>query len=141
MPAAATIRDGEGHVLGRHEGVHRFTIGQRKGLGLSSGVPLYVVGIDAGQEQRSRSARARRSSATRSRPRGVNWMSGETPPRRSARHRAHPLSPPGGARDDHAASTARGCTSTFDEPQTADHAGQAVVFYDGDVVVGGGWID
>ena len=46
MPAGA-IRDDEGHVLGRHDGVHRFTIGQRKGLGLATGIPLYVVGIDA----------------------------------------------------------------------------------------------
>src|SRR5204863_300158 len=41
------IRDREGRELGRHDGIHRFTIGQRKGLGLSAAIPLYVVGIDA----------------------------------------------------------------------------------------------
>src|SRR5918993_1029894 len=44
---SGTIQDRDGHVLGRHDGVHRFTIGQRKGLGLASGIPLYVVNIDA----------------------------------------------------------------------------------------------
>src|SRR5688500_18081203 len=48
-PAEGTIRDVEGRVLGRHAGVHRFTVGQRKGLGLSSPIPLYVVGLDAGK--------------------------------------------------------------------------------------------
>jgi tRNA-specific 2-thiouridylase len=46
MPTGA-IRDREGRILGRHDGIHRFTIGQRKGLGLAAGIPLYVVGIDA----------------------------------------------------------------------------------------------
>src|SRR5947207_2215452 len=45
--AQGAIRDVRGNILGRHEGVHRFTVGQRKGLGLSSSIPLYVVGIDA----------------------------------------------------------------------------------------------
>src|SRR6185436_16890295 len=77
MPAGA-IRDGEGRVLGRHDGVHRFTIGQRKGLGLATGIPLYVVGIDAGEASVTVGPREalERDTLTASR---VNWMSGDTP--------------------------------------------------------------
>jgi tRNA-specific 2-thiouridylase len=138
MPSGA-IRDGEGHVLGRHEGVHRFTIGQRKGLGLATGIPLYVVGIDAEDASVTVGPREalERGTLTASR---VNWMSGETPPapiRASARiryrHREAPatITPVGGDQV-HVA---------FDAPQSAITPGQAVVFYDGDVVLGGGWID
>jgi tRNA-uridine 2-sulfurtransferase len=138
MPAGA-IRDGEGHVLGRHDGVHRFTIGQRKGLGLATGIPLYVVGIDA--EARSVTVGPRealeRPTLTASR---VNWMSGEAPAsaiRASARiryrHREAPatIAPLADGR----------ARVTFDAPQSAVTPGQAVVFYDGDIVLGGGWID
>src|SRR5829696_5536842 len=77
MPAGA-IRDREGHVLGRHEGVHRFTIGQRKGLGLASGVPLYVVNIDAEAAAVTVGPREdlERTTLTVAR---VNWMSGDIP--------------------------------------------------------------
>jgi len=138
MPGGA-IRDGEGHVLGRHDGVHRFTIGQRKGLGLATGIPLYVVGIDAEAASVTVGPREalERDTLTASR---VNWMSGETPAspvRASARiryrHTEAPatIAPLGGDR----------ASVTFDAPQTAITPGQAVVFYDGDVVLGGGWID
>jgi len=133
------IQDREGHVLGRHEGVHRFTIGQRKGLGLSAGVPLYVVGIDADSAAVTVGPRQdlERTTLTASR---VNWMSGDTPsaPIRALariryRHKEAPAT---------IAPTGAGTVSvTFDEPQLAVTPGQAVVFYDGDVVLGGGWID
>src|SRR6187431_1819089 len=72
------IRDREGRELGRHEGVHRFTIGQRKGLGLSAGVPLYVVDIDAASAAVTVGPKEdlERASLTASR---VNWMSGDVP--------------------------------------------------------------
>jgi len=138
MPAGV-IQDREGQVLGRHEGVHRFTIGQRKGLGLATGLPLYVVGIDAGDASVTVGPREalERDTLTASR---VNWMSGETPAspiRASARiryrHTEAPatIAPLGGDR----------ASVTFDTPQSAITPGQAVVFYDGDVVLGGGWID
>jgi tRNA-uridine 2-sulfurtransferase len=138
MPGGA-IRDGEGRVLGRHDGVHRFTIGQRKGLGLATGIPLYVVGIDADEASVTVGPREalERDTLTASR---VNWMSGETPAspiRASARiryrHREAPatVTPLGDGR----------ARITFDAPQSAITPGQAVVFYDGDVVIGGGWID
>lgn len=142
QPALATtgpIKDAAGATLGTHRGVHRFTIGQRKGLGLSAGVPLYVVGIDATTQQVTVGPREalERTTFTASR---VNWISGQVPDASIAagvqiRHR-------------HQAASARIRVSdearvdvTFDEPQSAITPGQAAVFYDGDAVLGGGWID
>jgi tRNA-specific 2-thiouridylase len=137
--AAGAIRDTSGHVIGRHEGVHHFTVGQRKGLGLSSPIPLYVVNIDAGANTVTVGPKAslERIDLTASR---VNWIRGEAPAggtRITAqirhRHREAParLDPIGRDR----------ARLTFDEPQSAVAPGQAVVFYEGDSVVGGGWID
>src|SRR5215213_1902877 len=73
------IRDVSGRVVGTHDGVHRFTVGQRKGLGLSSGVRLYVVGIDANAGAVTVGPREalERSALTAS---GVNWIDGTPPP-------------------------------------------------------------
>jgi tRNA-specific 2-thiouridylase len=139
LPTHGVIRDLTGRVLGRHDGVHRFTVGQRKGLGLSATLPLYVVDIDASAQTVTVGPRdaLQRATLTAS---GVNWIAGEAPAdgtRATAqiryRHReaAATLSPQG----------PDSVTVTFDEPQTAIAPGQAVVFYDGDVVIGGGWID
>ena len=136
---SGVIQDREGTVLGRHDGIHRFTIGQRKGLGLSAGVPLYVVNIDAEHAAVTVGPREEleRTSLTASR---VNWISGDVPAvpvrahaRIRYRHReaAATIAPLPGSR----------ASVTFDEPQAAITPGQAVVFYDGDCVVGGGWID
>jgi tRNA-uridine 2-sulfurtransferase len=136
---SGTIRDREGHVLGRHDGVHRFTIGQRKGLGLATGLPLYVVGIDAGAASVTVGPREALEHDTLTASR-ASWMAGETPAspiRASARiryrHKEAPatITPIG---DDKV-------RVAFDSPQSAITPGQAVVFYDGDVVLGGGWID
>jgi len=136
---AGEIRDREGHVLGRHDGIHRFTIGQRKGLGLATGIPLYVLDIDADDAAVTVGPREdlERAELTASR---VNWMSGETP---AAPIRAHVRIR---YRHQEAAATVTPLSPTiarvaFDSPQTAVTPGQAVVFYDGDVVIGGGWID
>jgi tRNA-specific 2-thiouridylase len=138
LPGGA-IRDREGRELGRHDGVHRFTIGQRKGLGLSAGVPLYVVDIDAGSAAITVGPKAdlERDALTASR---VNWIAGQTPsvPIRAharIRHRHRDaiatITPLDGDR----------ARVVFDEPQSAITPGQAVVFYEGDVCLGGGWID
>ncbi len=141
-PALATagpIVDDAGRTLGTHGGVHRFTVGQRKGLGLSAGVPLYVVAIDASTQAVTVGPRAAldRGTLTASK---VNWIAGPAPAGWVAvtaqiRHRHRPA--PGRVRalDDGRAEL------EFDAPQTAITPGQAVVFYDGDEVVGGGWID
>lgn len=139
MASAGAIHDLGGQVVGTHDGVHRFTVGQRKGLGLSSPIPLYVVGIDASANTVTVGPKhsLERSDLTAS---GVNWVSGVEPApgtRVTARirHRHHEaaasIEPLPGRR----------VGVTFDEPQSAVAPGQAVVMYDGDVVVGGGWID
>jgi tRNA-specific 2-thiouridylase len=138
-PSAGPIRDADGRVIGRHEGVHRFTVGQRKGLGLSSPIPLYVVGIDAAAASVTVGPREalEQNVLTAS---GVNWIAGTPPPAGSRitaqirhRHRDAP-----GSIEPIGADRAR---VTFDEAQSAIAPGQAAVFYDGDVVLGGGWID
>jgi tRNA-uridine 2-sulfurtransferase len=139
MAGAGAIRDSAGVVVGKHEGVHRFTVGQRKGLGLSSPIPLYVVGIDAAANSvivgpKDALERTELSAS------GVNWIAGAAPEtgtrvtaRIRHRHReAAATIEPRGTNQVHV---------SFDEPQSAVAPGQAVVFYDGDVVVGGGWID
>ena len=138
LPGGA-IRDREGRELGRHDGVHRFTIGQRKGLGLSTGIPLYVVGIDAETADVTVGTKSDLERGTLSASR-VNWISGEAP--------AGPIRADARIRYRHreAAATITPVDSDrarvdFDEPQTAITPGQAVVFYDGDVCLGGGWIE
>jgi tRNA-specific 2-thiouridylase len=133
------IRDREGRELGRHDGVHRFTIGQRKGLGLSTGVPLYVVDIDADRAAVTVGRREdlERTTLTASR---VNWIAGRTPQgsiRAQARIRYRHHEAP--ATIDPTADDR--VSVRFDDPQTAITPGQAVVFYDGAYVIGGGWID
>ncbi len=127
-----------GEVVGTHSGIHNFTVGQRKGLGVATGSPLYVIEIrgekhevvvGSGEDLFGRTLRARRT----------NWIAIEEvrePLRVQAkiRHRHEPAAATlERAGDDEV-------IATFDEPQRAITPGQAVVFYDGDVVVGGGWI-
>ena len=130
---AGVITDRDGRVLGRHEGTHHFTIGQRKGLGLSAGVPLYVVDIDAADRRVVVGPRDAldRTTLTASQ---VNWISGETPsgPVRATariryRHREAPATI--------TAFDADRVRVEFDEPQTAIAPGQAVVFYEGEEVL------
>jgi tRNA-specific 2-thiouridylase len=127
-----------GEVIGQHTGIHNFTVGQRKGLGVSSAAPLYVINIDPASHRVTVGADA--ELATRSlRARQLNWISipDLTEPTRvkaKIRHRHEPawatLEPSG----------ADEAMATFDEPQRAVTPGQGAVFYDGDEVVGGGWI-
>jgi tRNA-specific 2-thiouridylase len=129
----------DGKVIGEHAGVHNFTVGQRKGLGIATGSPLYVIQIKndtrqvvvgKDEELYSRTLRAHR----------VNLISTDElrEPMRVAvkiRHKHQPaaaLIESAGPND---------VLVTFDEPQRALTPGQAAVFYDGDIVVGGGWIE
>ena len=102
MAGAGAIRDAAGTVVGRHEGVHHFTVGQRKGLGLSSPIPLYVVGIDAAANSVIVGPKdaLERTELTAS---GVNWIAGVVPDAGSARDRADPPSPSRSGGDDRAA--------------------------------------
>ena len=132
-----------GQRLGSHTGIHNFTVGQRKGLGLTSANPLYVLAIHpdshqvtVGEEEHllTRELRANR----------LNWISipDLTEPIRvhaKVRHRHEPqpatLQP--GPADADGTPTA---LAVFDEPQRAITPGQAAIFYQEDEVVGGGWI-
>lgn len=141
VPEAATagpITDRAGRVVGRHDGVHRFTVGQRKGLGLSSPAPLYVLAIDAPGRTVVVGPRAAldRASFTASRaswPDGIPAGSRDVLAQIRYRHPAAParITP----------LEASGVKVEFVDPQPAVTPGQAAVFYDGDAVVGGGWID
>ena len=133
------IVDEGGHQLGTHAGIHRFTIGQRKGLGIASTVPLYVLGIDAdaGAVMVGPRTALERVRLTAS---GVNWIGIAAPARRvrvtaQIRHRHKPAPGVVCALPDGRAEM------IFDDPQAAITPGQAVVFYDGEAVVGGGWIE
>jgi tRNA-specific 2-thiouridylase len=133
------ILDEQGQTLASHGGVHRFTIGQRKGLGIATGTPLYVLRIDADSGDVTVGARSalERRSLTAS---GVNWVSVDAPARwlqASAQIRHRHRAAAGRVR----AVENGGAEFEFDEPQPAVTPGQAVVFYEDDVVVGGGWID
>ncbi len=141
-PAVATpgpIRDRHGREVGRHDGVHRYTVGQRKGLRLSTSVPLYVLDIDAAANAVTVGPRDA-LDRTRLTASSVNWVSGAPPDgsgRLTARIRhRHPDAP---AQIEPLAEDR--VAVRFDEPQRAVAPGQAVVFYDGDTVLGGGWID
>ena len=136
---AGSIVDERGSVVGHHAGVHRYTVGQRKGLGVSAPAPLYVLRIDADAGTVTVGPRSslERTSLTAS---GVNWIALDPPAAWIAvsaqiRHRHTPARARVRALDRDRAEL------IFDTPQPAITPGQAVVFYDGDVVVGGGWID
>jgi tRNA-specific 2-thiouridylase len=135
------IVDEQGRVLGGHGGIHRFTVGQRKGLGLSSassGAPLYVLALRPSDRQvivGPRSALERRTLTAS----GVNWICEEPDGARRVTAQIRHRHPPAAAKV--SVIGAGRAEVVFDAPQTAITPGQAVVFYDEDTVVGGGWID
>ncbi len=138
LETAGEMVTSDGKVIGEHSGIHNFTVGQRKGLGVATGSPLYVIQIKGDTKQvvvgndeqlYSRTLRAHR----------VNLISVAElrEPMRVAvkirhKHQAAPATIESTGPDE--------ILVTFDEPQRALTPGQAAVFYDGDAVVGGGWI-
>ena len=136
--APGEVVDRAGRVLGRHDGIDAFTVGQRRGLGLASGEKRYVLGIDAVSSRvvvgPERDLFEEGAIVER-----VRWVPFDRP---NGRVRATVR-----LRSTHAgveASIADAGDGTaevrFDEPQRAVTPGQAAVFYDGDLVLGGGWI-
>ena len=141
LDTAGEVVDTAGTVVGQHQGYERFTVGQRRGLGIAFGEPRYVVAIEPESHRvvvGEREDLARTSlEADR-----LNWLVNghdspdDTPLRCAAqiryRHQAAPATV-----ETIGADRAR---VTFDEPQYGVAPGQAVVFYDDDRVLGGGWI-
>ena len=127
-----------GQLIGRHNGVHNFTIGQRRGLGFAAGKPLYVLAIDpenhrvvVGEDEALRRQVFEVDN--------VNWVSMAPPsePTRATvkiRHKHEPAPATVEPLDETRARI------VFDTPQRAITPGQAAVFYDGDTVLAGGWI-
>ena len=127
----------DGNVLGYHKGIIHYTVGQRRGLGISSTEPLYVCGIDKENNAiilgRRQDLFKKETDVT-----DINWISGEVPSfpvcckvKIRYRHSEQPATvmPDG-----------NGAHIVFDEPQRAITPGQSAVFYDGDTVLGGGTI-
>ena len=138
-PGEGEIVNTSGESLGKHQGIHRYTVGQRRGLGLSNERPLYVVQIEAARNRiivgEEEALLSREFTAA-----GVNWIALDNPleevraeVRVRYRHEAQPatITPLEGNR----------ARIIFDEPQRAITPGQATVFYRGDEVLGGGWIE
>ncbi len=129
----------EGKVLAEHRGIHNFTVGQRKGLGVAVGSPLFVIRIEP-EKNRVVVGTKQELFHCKFVVRDVNWI--------------HPLSEGEGVeahvkiRHNHPGAPAQvemhgpgEAVVSFHEPQRAITPGQAAVFYDGDEVLGGGWID
>jgi tRNA-specific 2-thiouridylase len=136
--AGGEIVDGSGRVLGRHAGVHRFTVGQRRGLGVAGAQRLYVQRIDAAS-RRVEVGPAESLAAKGALLEGVSWVSGARPPAPARATVQVRYRHEGVAASIEAAPDGR-ARVVFDEPVRAVSPGQAAVFYQGDVVLGGGWI-
>jgi tRNA-specific 2-thiouridylase len=134
------IVDTSGKVMGRHQGTHHYTVGQRRGLGVAAAEPLYVIATEPATQRVivGRGTELMRTTLTASR---VNWISIAAP--------AEPRAAQVKIRNKHQAASATLMPTgdddrvrvVFDSPQRAITPGQAAVFYDGDLVLGGGWID
>jgi tRNA-specific 2-thiouridylase len=129
----------EGTVLGEHRGVHHYTIGQRKGLGLAVGTPLYVIELDA---VKNRVVVGPDEELLRRRflVKSVNWIRPMNPGDVVEAHVKIRHNHPGAPARVEAGTAAGEATVEFDAPQRAITPGQAAVFYSGDEVLGGGWI-
>ena len=134
------IVDERGRVLGRHNGIAHFTVGQRKGLGLAAGEPLYVLRLDPARRRVVVGPRAALAE-TRVRLGGLNWLSGDAPAAAGTglRVKLRSAQPPVAARL-YPAGTPDEAELVLDAPAGAVAPGQAAVFYDGERVLGGGWI-
>ena len=128
----------DGRVVGRHEGLGKYTVGQRKGLGMATGSPLYVIGLDRAHNRVVVGA-DEELLKRRLLVREINWI---RPASEGDSFDAHVK-----IRNKHVPATARiearsggEAFVEFANPQRAITPGQAAVFYDHDEIVGGGWI-
>lgn len=138
LPGEGEIVDRDGKVLGPHPGIHHFTVGQRRGLGLSAERPLYVAGLDA-ERNRVVVGAVDDLNAKGARLARVSWISGVVPDR-SVRATVRVRHRHVGSSASIEPRTGGQAIVSFDQPVRAVAPGQAAVFYVGDVVLGGGWI-
>ncbi len=138
-PGVGEVVDEAGRVVGNHAGIHHFTVGQRRGLAIALGQRMYVKSIDAARN-RVTIAPGDALGEWGARLSGVSWVAGTAPDA--------PLRATVRIRYRHAGATASvepladgAALVRFDEAVIAVTPGQAAVFYDGDTVLGGGWID
>ena len=136
---AGAIVHEDGREMGRHAGAHHFTVGQRKGLGIANPEPLYVIATDPKSQTVTVGSgdALLRSTLTARDLNWVSWPGLSAPARVNVRIRNRHLP---------AAATIYplpdgSVEARFDEPQRAITPGQGAVFYAGDLVVGGGWIE
>ena len=135
---AGDFIDETGKVLGRHQGVIRYTVGQRKGLGIALGAPAFVLSKNALDNTVVLSNQEEKLFTKRIVADGVNWIACDVPPEglkvtaktRYSQKEAEAI----------LHLTEGGVVAEFKEAQRAATPGQAMVFYDGEVVVGGGTI-
>jgi len=138
LPGAGEIVDTSGRIVGQHEGIHRYTVGQRRGIGIAGERPLYVISINSDRNRVTVGA-AEELLSNEFIAAGVNWIALEDP--------REPVRAEVRVRYRHTAAAATitplpdaRARIVFDEPQRAITPGQATVFYRGDEVAGGGWI-
>ena len=138
LPKSGDIVNSKGEKRGEHAGIHRYTIGQRRGLGIAHEKPLYVLQIERAKNQIIVGEKEELDSLEFI-AKGVNWVAFDEPsePVRAevkVRYRHDPAAATVYALPENRARI------VFDEPQSAITPGQATVFYDGEECVGGGWI-
>jgi len=138
LPETGEIVNAKGEKIGEHSGIHRYTIGQRRGLGISHEKPLYVTQIERAKNQIVVGC-AEELDCLEFTAKGVNWVAFDEPSEPvhagvRVRYRHEPAPATIYALPDNRAHI------VFDEPQRAITPGQATVFYNGEEVVGGGWI-
>ena len=136
QPRTGHFVDTTGKILGPHLGLHHYTIGQRRGLGIALGQPAHVVQLDAIHGDVVLSTKPADLLAAGLKASQVHWHT-EPPPRCAVQIRSR-HSPALSTLTHVGANTVQ---VHFDTPQSAVTPGQAVAFYDGDQVLGGGWID
>ncbi|MEZ5427416.1 MAG: tRNA 2-thiouridine(34) synthase MnmA [Pyrinomonadaceae bacterium] len=139
MPGPGDIVNTKGEKLNEHTGIHRYTIGQRRGLGIAHEKPLYVVQIERARNRIIVGEKEELNSFEFT-AKGVNWVAFDAPrePVRAevkVRYRHDPA-----PATIHALADAR-ARIVFDQPQAAITPGQATVFYNGEETIGGGWIE